>query len=59
MKIDWTPSPRLLSLIKEIKYLHEKKGLSYRQIAKKTGHHFSYIFSLLKWDREMKGGENK
>ena len=51
MEIEWLPSEKTIAKIKFLKELREK-GLTYREIASKTGHHFTYIYALMKWGRE-------
>ncbi|MDZ4228525.1 MAG: helix-turn-helix transcriptional regulator, partial [Candidatus Levybacteria bacterium] len=46
--IDWKPSVKFLKKARRIYMLHEK-GLTYREIAKKVGHHRAYVGRLGPW----------
>jgi len=50
MKIDWNPSEETKSLAAYVNSLH--KTLSYKQIAKKIGKHWTYVVALNKWHKE-------
>lgn len=52
MKIDWTPSVKLLTEIKEIARLREQEKKTWEQISSVIGHHRTYTIALYKKYKE-------
>ena len=54
MKIDWVPSPKLISQAKMINEMHDENKMTYSDISRFVKKHQSYVITLNVWYRNYK-----